>query len=392
MPVLQSSIYAVAIGLCLFGILLVQHGKAELPRRFFIAFLAVQGLRFVFEWMMVHPDLPMTTLWLFGVMTLSLIMSPLAWAFAQDLTDNALKMSVKRLAPHGSVVLIGVLLLLPLFTTLFPDHSLAQTRWPSQSSHSLVHVTMLLMAGVFLLQSVYYIRRCWQLFEERVEQNKGLFTEVSDLGSNTLRILVIAVLTNCAVSVLRVVYCWALDDIPVLNITLAALQTASLVYVAYAVLQQAFANNADLKQERKTLFKHNTVKAKYQNSGLSAERAQGILSHLADLLHTEQIHLRSDINLALLCERLDESPQDVSQAINQSKYQNFYQMIHRHRIVDAQAILLKRPELTVLEVAYEVGYNSKSTFNTAFKKFTACSPSEYRKRAEHKPTAKQLPA
>lgn len=378
MPILHSSIYAIAIGLCVFSILLIQHGKADVPARFFVAFLVVQALGFVFEWLMIHPDLPLTMLWLFGLMTLSLFVSPLAWAFAQDISSEKLDLRLKRLAPHLLVVILGVALLLPLFATLFPSSPITQLRWPGDSGYSIVHITMLLTAGVFLAQSAYYIRLCLSLFDERVEQNKGLFTEVSDLGSNTLRILVVAVIANCAVSTLRVLYCWTMDETPLLNIVLAVLQMACLGYVAYAVLRQAFASTADLNSERKAIFANSNTKQKYQNSGLGRDKHRQIISQLADLLTAEHIHRDNNINLSMLCERLDESPQDVSQAINQSEYQSFYHMIHQHRIADAQSLLLSRPELSILNIAYEVGYNSKSTFNNAFKKFASCSPSEYR--------------
>lgn len=361
----------------MFSILLIQHGKADVPARFFVAFLVVQALGFVFEWLMIHPDLPLTMLWLFALMTLSLFVSPLAWAFAQDISSEKLDLRLKRLAPHLLVVILGVAMLLPLFATLFPSSLITQLRWPDESGYSIVHITMLLTAGVFLAQSAYYIRLCLRLFDERVEQNKGLFTEVSDLGSNTLRILVVAVIANCAVSTLRVLYCWAMDETPLLNIVLAVLQMACL---GYAVLRQAFASTADLNNERKAVFANSQTKQKYQRSGLGRDKHRQIISHLAELLTSEHIHRDNHINLSMLCTRLDESPQDASQAINQSEYQSFYHMIHQHRIADAQSLLLSRPELTILNIAYEVGYNSKSTFNNAFKKFANCSPSEYRNR------------
>lgn len=403
MEILQSSLYAVAIGLSLFCVLLAQHGKADVKVRFFTAFLVIQTMRFVCEWLMIHPEMPFTMFWLFGVMALSLLVSPLAWAFAKDLSHNTYPFAIRKLLPHAVVILVGVLLLVPLFATLFNSSPFTQLTWPGAPQYALVHVTMLLMVGVFLLQSAYYIRECIILFYQRIEQNKGLFAQVSDLGSNTLRILVVAVIANCIVSVLRVLYCWALDEEALLNTLFAGLQVTCLAYVAYAVLRQAFAKNA-LDYERKVLFENASAdtkekinektkeKKKYQKSGLGDKRRQNILTQLEQLLGVEKIHHDSGLNLSILCERLNASPQDVSQVINESDYENFYQMINRHRISDAQSLLIDREDLNVLQVAFEVGYSSKSTFNNAFKKFAGCSPSDYRARHLNPLVSKQVTA
>ena len=61
---------------------------------------------------------------------------------------------------------------------------------------------------------------------------------------------------------------------------------------------------------------------------------------------------------------------------------NFFDFINQFRIDEARSIL-KNPEkkqFTVLEILYEVGFNSKSSFNTAFKKHTGLTPTQYRKK------------
>jgi len=64
--------------------------------------------------------------------------------------------------------------------------------------------------------------------------------------------------------------------------------------------------------------------------------------------------------------------------------QNFYDFINRYRILEAKQLLTnpKDPKITVLEVLYEVGFNSKSSFNTLFKKYTGLTPTEFRKKQQ----------
>jgi AraC-like DNA-binding protein len=62
--------------------------------------------------------------------------------------------------------------------------------------------------------------------------------------------------------------------------------------------------------------------------------------------------------------------------------QNFYDFINRHRIDEASRLLTNPADekITILEVLYEVGFNSKSSFNTLFKKYTGLTPTEFRKK------------
>ena len=71
---------------------------------------------------------------------------------------------------------------------------------------------------------------------------------------------------------------------------------------------------------------------------------------------------------------------DLSVLINHHLNQHFFDFINEYRIQKAMQIL-KNPskkKLTILEILYEVGFNSKSSFNTAFKKHTNQTPTEFR--------------
>ena len=72
---------------------------------------------------------------------------------------------------------------------------------------------------------------------------------------------------------------------------------------------------------------------------------------------------------------------DLSLLINHKLDQHFYDFVNSYRIENAMAILkdVTKSKVTVLEILYEVGFNSKSSFNTAFKKHTGMTPTAYRK-------------
>ncbi len=119
--------------------------------------------------------------------------------------------------------------------------------------------------------------------------------------------------------------------------------------------------------------------SKYKRSGLSAEGIDNINNKLMKLILDEKPFLESSISLKSLAERLHESANYVSQVINEKHKVNFSDFVNAHRI-DEMVRLVRIPSnnnLTLLALAYESGFNSKTTFNTAFKKLKGQSPREY---------------
>lgn len=112
----------------------------------------------------------------------------------------------------------------------------------------------------------------------------------------------------------------------------------------------------------------------------SKEVSLTVLAQLERAMTSEKLFLNSQLTLERLAEHLNVSPRQVSYAINHHAAQNFHEYINRFRIEEAKRLLLT-PEccdLTVLEIAYQAGFNSKATFNRIFKSMTGSSPSVYR--------------
>jgi AraC-like DNA-binding protein len=93
----------------------------------------------------------------------------------------------------------------------------------------------------------------------------------------------------------------------------------------------------------------------------------------------EKIYLDSNLTLRSFTEKLKVSVHQLSEFINVKYDTNFSGFINRFRIFEAQKMLLDSPHLTILRIAYDVGFESKSTFNEVFLKVSGKSPSDYRK-------------
>jgi AraC-like DNA-binding protein len=106
--------------------------------------------------------------------------------------------------------------------------------------------------------------------------------------------------------------------------------------------------------------------------------AQEVLKYM----QSSKPYLEPELTLEQLASRLSLKPRILSQSINEILGQNFYDFVNRFRIEEALRLLTnpKDKKITVLEVLYEVGFNSKSSFNTLFKKYTGLTPTAFRKK------------
>lgn len=91
--------------------------------------------------------------------------------------------------------------------------------------------------------------------------------------------------------------------------------------------------------------------------------------------------LNPDLKIQDISKEIDVPVRELSVLINHQLGQHFYDFVNTYRIENAMEILKdsSKSKVTILEILYEVGFNSKSSFNTAFKKQTGNTPTEYRK-------------
>jgi AraC-like DNA-binding protein len=118
---------------------------------------------------------------------------------------------------------------------------------------------------------------------------------------------------------------------------------------------------------------------RYAKSGLKEEEANRVYSQLSLLMKQEELYKKNDVTLTELAEELHIHPNYLSQVINEKEQKNFYHYINTLRVQEFIRIA-SQPEsrkYTLLSLAYDCGFNSKSTFNKYFKNHTGKTPSEY---------------
>ncbi len=120
---------------------------------------------------------------------------------------------------------------------------------------------------------------------------------------------------------------------------------------------------------------------KYEKSGLTESLSKELKENLLRLFDIEKIYKENDISLESLAEKLNTTRHNASQVINEHFNMNFHELVNKYRIQEAKYILHTdaKKSLNIIDVAYEVGFNNKVTFNKAFKKDTQLTPSEYQR-------------
>lgn len=118
---------------------------------------------------------------------------------------------------------------------------------------------------------------------------------------------------------------------------------------------------------------------KYQNSGISKAELDSYLEKINYCLSELKLYTDPLISLERLAKELRLPDKLLSQVINQASGLNFNDFINRYRIEYAKQLITDEDYKKILEVAYEAGFNSKTTFNNAFKKFTNLTPTEFKK-------------
>ncbi|MBK0383147.1 AraC family transcriptional regulator [Pedobacter sp. SD-b] len=118
---------------------------------------------------------------------------------------------------------------------------------------------------------------------------------------------------------------------------------------------------------------------KYLKSTLNQEAALRIYNDLNQIMLTKKLYKNVELKLDDLAEALNVLPNHLSQVINSIENKNFYDYINQLRIDDFIKLisLPENQKFTLLSLAFECGFNSKTSFNRNFKKVIGVSPSEY---------------
>ena len=132
---------------------------------------------------------------------------------------------------------------------------------------------------------------------------------------------------------------------------------------------------------QKKIFKTDMILVKKRKALLDEASVKYYSNKLLAYLQDEEPYLDANLSLRILAEQIDIHPNQLSWLLNETIDKNFNEFINHYRIGVFKTIVKdpKNKQLTIEGLAYESGFNSKTVFNTYFKKETGLTPKQFLK-------------
>jgi AraC-like DNA-binding protein len=297
----------------------------------------------------------------------NLLISPLIFLYIKALISKKSKFG-KGTLWHFVPAVICLLYYLPLY---FRSRE-AKLAYMVAAFQNYPPLEWRIRSTLIFLQSVVYLSLTIYML---ATHSRRLGKQASPLEKSNLfwaRSFIIVVLLCWAVATLRFFFAY---DARAWTMLIVPLCLSVWMYVmGYVTLRQADTAMGAMDDELQP-------SKKYEKSTLTPARAEEYLKRILLVMEQQKPYREGDLTLQKLARELSISPHHLSQIINERLNQNFFDFVNAHRIAEAKRMLVDpaKKHYSILAIAEEVGFNSKSAFNTAFRKHANTTPSEFRK-------------
>jgi len=367
-----GSLYTASFTMCLFSLGLVRDRRVRRGRAlsWLAWFLVVETASFACELLIAYPDAPLKALWLGLRLDASLFLAPCLWLAVREAAESTRPRFAELGYGHLAAIGIGVLLTLPVIEDAHLGVTFNHPDMPISLLHARIILgSMLGCVSIFAVQVPMLLWRCRKLVAP--------WAGGANLGWMQMPLLAVA--TTWAFGLLHTLQCAA--HLPLWLVLVSTLFEVAVTAGAIYLLLRRVAHSLPVEQaaiEVSQTGHKPPAEPKYTRSSLTPAMRDRIQRKLREILSNDAVCDDCMLNLRSLSGLLHEKAHYVSQVINQDLDSNFYELVNRTRIGRAQRLLIESPKRTILEIALSVGYNSKSTFNTAFRRQTGVTPTEYR--------------
>jgi AraC-like DNA-binding protein len=295
---------------------------------------------------------------------------PMLYLYTAAMT-NQLPRNRKVLVVHFIPAIVAVLFFFPILIKS-ADEKLAfiQSGGEGYQTANLIRIILLQVSGfVYVLWSLWLLRRHKHTirqefsYEERINLN---WLRYFIYGLAAIWVIIVVTKTDYYIFGAAAVFIVFLGYF---GIRQAGIFTTANLYKTVPV-----AGNAE-----KAIPTENKERRKYASSGVTGEMSKEIHKLLTEIMNTERLYTEPDLSLSMLADKIQVHPNYLSQVINEKEGKTFFEYINFLRVEEFKrlAALPESRQYTIMSLAFECGFNSKSSFNKNFKKLTGLSPSEY---------------
>ncbi|MFD2568853.1 AraC family transcriptional regulator [Pseudotenacibaculum haliotis] len=301
-----------------------------------------------------------------------LLLGPLTYYFFKTITQEKWRFQLKD-SLHVLPFLIFTILI-PLLSNESLSHRQIHYGMLAVFDHRPKTVTLFeyLYSTIFYLQFIHLA--LYLLFNVRMIRNytQKLKTEYSSIKN--LKWISIFNLLLVGILILTSVYLYILFKSDAYNRNLDYIYVVPLGIFIYAISYK-LSNQAWLPI---------TETKRYQSSSLKEQEKSSSLEVLEKLMSTEEPYLKNDLRLKDLSTMSGINRHHLSQLINEHYQCSFFDFINQQRVKKAEELIEQFPKKNLLQIAFEAGFNNKTSFVNAFKKFNGHTPSAFRKQYTNK--------
>lgn len=308
---------------------------------------------------------PHAAFWFNG---LPALLGPLLYLYSKSVLFKDFRLKWSDLW-HALLYLITLLIFLFIYHLHPVEHKLfflEQAKIYTGYEIILGNIVLILQLGIYLLLA----------FRETKLYEKAILQRYSSVENRQLSWLRFTLIGYGFLYVYLLIYSVARFTIWEGEINIIAINSVSFAFLAFItiVIFRVLSHSEIFESIKKEDTK------KYAYSNLSDAEAKKYYKELLRIMEQEKPWLNPKLSISDLAGSLEISPKILSQIINSTTRQSFFDFINSRRI-EAAKNLLKNPrddKMTVSEIMYEVGFNSKSSFHTFFKKYVGKTPTEYK--------------
>ncbi|OJV22171.1 MAG: AraC family transcriptional regulator [Bacteroidetes bacterium 41-46] len=312
--------------------------------------------------------------------SLLLLHGPFLFLYISSLADINFKMNQTKLIHFAPFVLFNLFLLI---ASQYPEISEGIRLNHTHGMHKPVWVFNLFLISVVLSGPFYFILSILSL--KRLDVNIfNNFSTLENVNLSWLRKLIYtfgfiwtALMIFAMIHHVFNMFSWIFCTH---GLTLSL--SVFIIIIGYLGLKQKeiFVNFPDSGSEFVT-----EERAKYSGVAADEEETKHYVSNLRQYMDAEKPYLDPEISLPELSKRLGVSSHFLSRVINEQLGVNFFDFVNRYRVEEVKLRITdpKFNYLSILGIAFESGFNTKSTFNRVFKKTTGLTPKEFREQSEN---------
>lgn len=241
------------------------------------------------------------------------------------------------------------------------------------------------LLGVYLIFSLwFYLYRSILLISKYRKEIVNLYSYQSEKNNYIwLQVVIIAF----AIIFNGTWVLGAMNEFEYINFNVGTFNKIGIILFVYAVSFWGFRQNQLILTSINEPIEKLTAsdrKSSYKKTGLKEENVTQYLTQLKATMETTEIWKNPELSIADLSHETKIPKHYITQLLNEELNKNFYSFVNEYRTEGAK-LMLQSPEfghLSILGIAYECGFNSKSAFNNFFKKYTGTTPSVYKNQKE----------